>query len=382
MARSAHPLLTGDQLNRATLGRQLLLAPVALDPVAAIERVAGLQAQEPASPYLGLWTRLVDFDPSALERAFRERQVVKATLMRATLHVASAEDYVRLLPAMLPMLRGLTRRERGGLPDAARLDELTEAGLAHAHRPRANPDMRDHLAELAVEYAGDDAWWWVRRSAPFVHVPGDVPWSFGRRPSFVAARTWLAGTAFADEAASLEHMVRRYLAAFGPASVPDLGAWSRLPTGRFRPAIAALDDVGELRRFSDERGRELLDLADSPIPDGDVIAPPRYLPMWDSVLLAHADRTRVIADDHRQVVIAKNGDTLPTFLVDGRVAGLWWAEADGGTTHIVREPFGRIPRTVERELDREGERLAAFVAPFEPAVYARYRTSRARRAPR
>ena len=172
----------------------------------------------------------------------------------------------------------------------------------------------------------------------------------------------------------------RHLGAFGPATAADVSAWSGAPVARLRPAIAALDADGELWHVRDERGRQLVDLVGAVRPDPDVPAPPRLLPMWDNVLLAHADRTRIIGDAERQVVIARNGDTLPTFLLDGRVAGLWWAVADGpGGTRIELEPFGRLAAPDRRALEDEAARLAAFVAPHEPDVYRRYRTSRARR---
>lgn len=378
-----HPLLTAGQLNRAALARQRLLERSEEPLVDAVEGIAGLQAQEPASPYIGLWSRLAGFDAADLDAAFRERRMIKGTYVRATLHAVSRDDYLDVFPAVLPMLRRLTRRERGGGPGEDVLERLAAAALAFADRPRSNVDLRAHVAELADGLEPDDALWWVRRHVPFVHVPSDVPWSFGRRPSLIAARSWLEGDAFAEEAPALEHLVRRYLGAFGPAAAADIAAWSGLPVARIRPAIAAIDERGELRRFSDERGRELLDLEGAPLPDAGVPAPVRFLPMWDSLLLAWADRTRVIGDAHRRVVVGLNGDTLPTFLVDGRVAGLWWAEPgdDQGsvTPRIVLEPFGRLMAGDRRALEREGERLAAFVAPHEPGVFGRYRRSRARR---
>jgi hypothetical protein len=155
-----------------------------------------------------------------------------------------------------------------------------------------------------------------------------------------------------------------------------------LPVGRIRPGIAAVDAAGDLRRFTDERGRELLDLDGAPLPDADAPAPPRLLPMWDSIVLAFADRTRVISDEDRRLVIARNGDTLPIFTVDGIVAGTWWAGAvAGGRTRIVIEPF-RPPlgRAEARALEQDAGRLAALVAPLEPAVYARYQRWRPGRA--
>jgi hypothetical protein len=201
-----------------------------------------------------------------------------------------------------------------------------------------------------------------------------VPWSFGRRPRLAHAPAWLGTDGWPGAAAALERLVRRYLGAFGPATAADLAQWSGLAVARVRPGIAAVEATGDLRRFSDERGRELLDLESAPLPDPDTEAPPRLLPMWDSTVLAFADRTRLIADEDRRVVIARNGDTLPTFTVDGVVAGLWWAELEpGGRTRIVIEPF-RPPlrRADARTLEAEAARLAAVVEPLEPRVYARY----------
>lgn len=378
MRRTQHEVLTGDRLNRATLARQLLLERAGIRPTTAIRRIGGLQAQEPASPYLALWSRLAAFDPASLDGAFRQRRVVKATLMRSTLHVVTQDDYRHLLPATLPMLRGLTRRGQGPEPSAARVQALAEAALEFAGRPRANTELRAHLAGLVDDMSADDALWFVRRHAAWIHAPSDVPWSFGRRPILTGASAWLGEDSFPEEAAALEYLARHYLAAFGPATAADMAAWSGLAIARLRPAVAAIDAAGDLRRYSDERGRELHDLVGAPIPAGDVDAPARLLPMWDSVLLAYADRSRMIGEEHRKLVTARNGDTLPTFLVNGRVAGLWWAEPEGDTSRIVLEPFVRLGREDRRAVEREGERLAEFVGPIEPAVYRRYRTTRAR----
>ena len=221
----------------------------------------------------------------------------------------------------------------------------------------------------------DDVWWLVRRQSTLVHVPDGVPWAFGRRPMMIAADAWLADDGFAEEAAALEHLVRRYLGAFGPATAADISQWAGLSTAALRPAI---DAVAE-RRAIDARGRVLLDVADAPLPDPGTPAPPRLLPMWDSTLLAFEDRTRIVSDEDRARVIARNGDVAPTFLVDGRVAGLWWAVHEGGRTHIELEPFRPLAAADRAALRTEGERLAGFLEPLEPRVYARYRTSGARR---
>jgi hypothetical protein len=376
--RNALPILTRAELNRATLARQLLLDREGLDPVRAIERIGGLQAQEPASPYLALWSRVAGFDAAALDRAVGRRRAVKATLMRSTLHLVSAADYLHLRPALEPVLRGTPVRDRFRDAGVADIEAADEAALAFAAIPRTNAEIHEHLGSLEPSSGlkGEDIWWRVRRHAAFVHVPAEVPWSFGRRPTFVASRSWLRGRSFADEPAATEHLVRRYLGAFGPATTADIAAWSGLAATRIRAALAKMKG---LRRFRDEAGRELVDLARAPRPGGDVHAPPRFLPMWDSVLLAYRDRSRILAEAHRPRVIARNGDVLPTFTVDGEVAGLWWVEPDGSGTRIALEPFGRLGRDVRHALDEEGERLATFYEPLEPGLYTRYRGSRARR---
>ena len=373
-ARAVHSRLTSRQLNRATLARQLLLERSDLDVVDAVERIGGLQAQEPASPHIGLWTRLAGFQPADLDRALAERSVVKGTLMRSTLHVVSAADYLRVWPAVVPLMEGIRRQDRVQPPSPQRLAALQARAAAFTAEPRGLGELRDHLG-ASDGLAPDEVLWWIRRRVAFAHAPSDVAWSFGRRPRLAHALAWLGAddwSASTDDA--LEHLVRRYLGAFGPATAADLSQWSGLAVARVRPGIAAAEASGDLRRFSDERGRELLDLEGSPLPGADTPAPPRLLPMWDSTILAFADRTRLISDEDRRVVVARNGDTLPTFTVDGVVAGLWWAHAEpGGRTRIVIEPFRpplRRPDAVA--LEREGERLAEVVAPLEPAVYSRY----------
>ena len=295
--------------------------------VAATERIGGLQAQEPASPHIGLWTRLAGFEPAELDRAILDRTVVKGTLMRSTLHLVSAADYLHLWPAIVPELDGIRRRDRAQPPSPRRLATLRARAEAFTAEPRGLGELRDHLGP-ADGLAPDEIVWWVRRSVAFAHAPSEVPWSFGRRPRLAHALAWLGADGWPAVADALERLVRRYLGAFGPATAADLAQWSGLAVGKLRPGIAAVDAAGDLRRFSDERGRELLDIDGAPLPDADTPAPPRLLPMWDSTVLAFADRTRLISDADRRVVIARNGDTLPTFTVDGVVAGLWWAEAD------------------------------------------------------
>jgi hypothetical protein len=368
------PTLTAKQLNRATLARQLLLERASLSAIDALERVGGLQAQEPASPYVGLWTRLRRFDSIDLDRAIRERRAVKATLMRATVHLVTTEDYLSLLPAVRPMLQGHNTRHRAPVPD---IEALTQRAIEFAGEPRSMTELREHLAHHADTEA-EAFWWRVRIHAPFVHAPGEVAWSYGRRPLLVGAPAWLRDRPFESEEAGLEHLVRRYLAAFGPATFADMAQWSGLTIARLRPAA---ERIADLEYYRDERGRTLIDLPGAPVPDGDEMAPVRLLPMWDSSLLAYEKRDRILPDAFRKLVIARNGDVLPTFLVDGLVRGLWWVELREGRPRVAFEAFQPVPRMVMAELREEADRLVAFLAPHEPAAFSRYRRSRARVRP-
>jgi Winged helix DNA-binding domain len=338
-------VLSQGELNRALLARQLLLERSPLSPTHALEQVAGLQAQERMPPFVGLWTRLHDFRAEELKAALQRRRAVKGTLMRGTLHVVSARDYRRFLPALLPTIQGMWSsylRDRQPVGD---VDELTRRALAYAAEPRTTKELRAYLG-------GEDQWWRVRRHGAFVHAPNDERWGFPRNPRLVAAEAWMRRP-LASADAGRSHLIRRYLAAFGPASLADVSAWSGIPVAQLRPALQALP----LRRFADVHGRDLFDVRNGPLPDPARPTPPRLLPAFDNLILSHRDRTRVIADDHRRIVI-RGGLVDPVFLVDGFVAGRWQL-ADG---RIELEPFERLTAATERALRREADRLVAFAA--------------------
>jgi hypothetical protein len=370
-AGAAIEVLSDRHLGRATLARQLLLEPADLDVVDAVERIGGLQAQEPASPFIGLWARLAGFDAAELDRAIAERRLVKGTLMRSTVHLVSAADYHAMWPSIAPMLENQRRQDRRVPPPGPTFAKIRRSVKRFAAEPRSLPEIRDHVGEIDGLPA-DEIVWWLRRRHPLIHGPSDGPWSFGRRPLLVDADAWLDPREWLAPNASIEHVVRRYLGAFGPASPADIARWSGLAVRLIRTGIDAVDRVGDLRRFRSAGGRELLDLVGAPLPDEDVPAPPRLLPMWDSTVLAYDDRTRIVSDRDRARIIARNGDTLPTFLVDGMVAGRWWARVDGGRTRIELEPFRKLARADRIALDELGDRLARFVEPREPDVYRRY----------
>lgn len=367
--------LTARALNRATLARQLLLQRATLDPVAATEAVGGLQAQEPASPYIALWTRVAGFEPEGLSQALEARQLVKATLGRSTLHIVSADDYRASLTALLAVTRTRWMNEQRGLPVRRTLPALTEQALEFAATPRTNVELRDYAGTLGEPVPADELWRRIRRFGAFVHVPDGEPWSFGRHPRQVAGRAWMAEPE-PDEATALEHVVRTHLRAFGPSRLADVAQWSGLSVRSLR---SGLDRIADVVTHADACGRELYDLPAAALPDPQEPAPPRLLPMWDETLLAYAERDRVLPETYRKRVIVKGGDVLPAFTIDGYVAGLWWAEADAhDRSRIVFEPFEPLKRSDRAALEAEGEALATLIAGREPEVYRRYRFSKRR----
>lgn len=337
-------ILTLRALNRATLARQLLLERGRLSPVGVIERLVGMQAQWPSAPYVGIWTRTASFRRDALERELARGTVVKATVMRQTLHLVTRRDYALVRAAMsetnVPWETALAKR----LAPVVR--ELASSGPVRT---------ADGLAELARHDLGGltpaRAWRFARAAAHLAHHHETALWQARPEGRFVAL----------DEPAphvpveARAEMIRRYLAAFGPASRRDIGAWSMLHMPEIDASLALLEP---LLRFRDEKGRELLDVRRAPRPGADVPAPVRFLPKWDNVLLGFADRTRILPEEYRRTVIAANGDVAQTFLVDGLVAGRW--TVDGG--RVVVDPFAALPRGAQREVEEEAARLEAFLA--------------------
>lgn len=357
--------LTARQLNRATLGRQLLLRREPLDAVDAVRRVVALQAQEAASPYLALWNRVADFDPADLDAAFADHAVVKASLIRLTLHVVLAEDYPAFHNAMLSSLRASRLHDRryttSGL-SIADADALLPHLLEFVARPRTKAEIESRLAARLGEH-NPRAWWALRMFAPLHHAPTGRPWSFGAPSSFVAART-RPGSEPPDE--SVQRLALRYLEAFGPASVADFAQFTMLRRPVVLQALRALADKVEELEGPD--GATQFDVPGGRLPAEDTPAPPRLLPMWDSILLAYSDRSRVIPPDYRRLVIRQNGDVLPTLLVDGYVAGVW-RPVEGG---IEATAFHRLSDEAWVGLEAEARALVGFLADRDPRVYRRY----------
>jgi hypothetical protein len=350
-ARGSTSLTLAD-LNRTLLARQLLLERRAMPLVRALESVAGLQAQDPVAPLVGLQSRVEGFDAGDLTRGLHRRSVVRGTLMRGTVHLVSARDYLRLEPAVAPLVRDLHRqylRGRPEMPDAA-VAELTRAALEMAEQPVSTAALRERF--------GEDGWWRIRRAGRFLYAPVDGPrGGFGRSAVFVSADAWL-GASFADEDDALAHLVRRGLAGFGPLTLADLAAWSGLAVARLRPVVESL----RLVRRRDDRDRELLDVPRRPVVGGDVPAPPRLLAPFDNTILSHADRTRVIDDDARRTVV-RGGIVDAVFLLDGFVRGRWKIVRAKRSSELVLEAFAPIPRAHARALRDEADRTLAFAEP-------------------
>jgi hypothetical protein len=357
--------LTPRGLNRATLARQMLLEREPLGVVESFGRVMAVQAQEPPSPYLALWNRLADFDAEELDRAFASQAVVKTQLMRVTLHAVAAVDYPAFHEAVQPLLRAARLHDRRFADEGLSIDEairLIPDLVEFTATPRRNADVEAWLTERYGE-PRPRIWWALRQVGPFVHAPTGGPWSFGPRPAFLAAADQARPR---DGAASVRHLVRRYLEGFGPATMPDIAQFATMYRPPVKEALESLAD--ELVRHEGPGGATLWDLPDGLLPAEDSPAPPRLMAMWDSTLLAYADRSRIIPSEYRPLVIRTNGDTLPTLLVDGYVAGVW-RPVDGG---IEVTAFHDLPADVWNGVKTEAQRLTAFLADRDPNVYSRY----------
>jgi hypothetical protein len=313
-----------------------------------LERMAGLQAQYAPSMYVGLWSRLEDFERQQLDRALERRSVVQGTLMRSTIHLVSARDYWPFAVAIRRGRREVWLRGREG-----RVNEAQLRAAVKKARPllAKGPVRRAELAAVAGDATminGLNVW------LDLIRVPPSGTWEQRRADLFTTAADWVGKPEMSLREAQ-DHLVRSYLRGFGPATTRELADWAGLPLDEVAPAMRRQ----RLRRFHSEDGEELIDLPRAPLPDPETPAPVRLLPVWDATMLVHARRTGVLPEEHRpRVFNVRTPHSVNTFLVDGRVAGTWKHERD----RIRVEPFGRLPKAVRRELDDEAERLAAFHA--------------------
>jgi hypothetical protein len=347
------------ELNRTTLRRQLLLQRSDVSAVKAIERLVGVQAQLARPPFVGLWSRLDRFDRAELTKAIEQRTVVKATLLRGTLHLLTARDYLSFRATFQATLSNA-------------LDDVLKAKGAHVDVPRLVDAARDFMhaaprsfAEITtlltgLEPDGDPGAmrYAVRTHLPMIQVPIDTAWGYPGNPRFALAEDWLDIPVPTTDGQHAE-LVKRYLAAFGPATVKDVETWSYLPS--LQPAFDTL--APELVRYRDERGRTLFDLPGLPIEPEDAPAPLRFLPEFDNLLLAHQDRTRVVPKAARGKVFLPGLRVAATVLVDGFVAATWTTERVKQAVTLTVAPLAPVNAAVQAELMAEGDRLVRFVEP-------------------
>jgi len=334
------------ELNRATLARQLLLERAGGDVVEAVGRLGALQAQEPRPPFVALWSRLEGFAADDLNAAIAAKTLVRGTLMRGTVHVARAEDFLAWQPLLAPFgveaMRTLLGARIAGVDVDAIVADARE--LFADGRALSAKQLRDELAARHPDADVRAVAAISRYSLPLVRVPEGGRWGFKPTSPFTDAHAWLGRDPVA--APDLDALVRAYLAAFGPATPRDAAQWLG---GDVR---AGFEQDGLLRLGS------YYDLPDAPRPGADAEAPVRFLADFDSLVLAHADRSRVIADEHRKALTTKNPRVRATVLVDGMVAGFWTIERK----RVVVEPLRQLRAAERRAVDAEAERLAAFAA--------------------
>ena len=342
-------------LNRALLARQFLLRRDTRPVTDVLDDLVGLQAQAPLAPYVALWSRLRDFDPTELSTAIEERRAVRTTLMRVTIHLVNARDALALRPFVQPVCEQVFAssgfaRDADGID----LDELLARARALVEeRPRTRVELSRELAERFAHREPASLAYAFAFLEPLVHVPPRGLWSESGPTALTTVASWLGRSP--DPVASPEDVVVRYLAAFGPATVADVAKWSRV--SGLRAVVESLRP--RLRTFRDEARRELFDVPGAPIPDPDTPAAPRFLPEYDNVLLSHADRTRIIPPGSPRLPLpAGNGARTGTFLVDGFLRGTWRLE-DGD---LRLEPFTPLTKRAAADLDDEAERLRAFLA--------------------
>jgi len=360
-----HPTLSLRALNRATLDRQLLLRRHEMPARQAVRHLGGLQAQAPLAPFVGLWTRLAGFTPDELSGLLSERTLVRAPIMRATVHLVDAADFVAFRPLFGPLMAAGLRSNYARTLTGVDLDALTAqaAGLL-AKRPLTRAQLARELAATWPEAEPLSLAYAATYLVPLVQVPPRGIWGKNAQATWTTAESWLAGdlVAPADAGSPVDRLVLRYLAAFGPATVADIQTWSGLT--RLREVTDRLD----LRTYRGPDGAELLDLPDTELPDEDTPAPPRFLPEFDNLLLSHADRSRVIPHSHPVPLWPGTGATQGTLLIDGAWDATWKITPEA----LTITPFRPLTAEEESAITQEAAKLLALTCPETPTRPIRF----------
>lgn len=360
------PVLTRRQLNRATLARQMLLERVDATALDTIRFLVGLQAQEPPDPYIGLWSRLNRFETGELESLILGRSVMRLVVQRGTVHAVTADDCLLLRPLAQPILTQQlhSHSDYRGRFDGVDLDDVMAfARGVLSEQPRTTSQLREAIAGRFPQHHAPALAFACRNLLPFIQVPPRGLWATPGQVVGTTAEAWIGRPLEANP--SVDDVMMRYVAAFGPATVQDAATWSRY-TG-LREVFDRLRL--RLRTFSDDDGREYFDVPDGPLPDENTPAPVRFLPQYDNVLLSHADRSRFSAGDDYPSIWMNTTGFLGNVLVDGTLAGMWRFDQPTRVVQRARTP-GRLTITT-RPLSRqntaavtdEGHRFTEFVSP-------------------
>lgn len=352
--------LSNRQLNRSFLARQLLLERQRRPAANVIEHLAGMQSQIPRDPFIGLWSRIEGVGNSELDRLMLDRETVRIVAMRGTIHLLTTRDACRLRPAMQAMLEKTFTGSATYAPNLAGLDldEIAEAGRRLVEeRPLTGKQIGAGLAEMWPGRDPSSLSNAVRTFLPLVQVTPRGVWGKSQQPTLTTIEAWTGKPM--DRYRPPDEAILRYLAAFGPATVVDIQAWSGLSglrdhVERLRPQLVT---------YRDERDRELFDVPEAPFPDPHTPAPVRFLPGFENALLSHSDRARIISDEQRSRMWKVNGLVDASFLVDGHVAGTWKVTRAKGEAVLEIAPFGALRRTDQEALEVEGQRLLAFLEP-------------------
>ena len=336
-------VLSTRQLNRALLARQMLLERATAAIPRVLERMGGLQAQYAPAIYIGLWSRMEGLERAQVTAALERRLIVQGTMMRSTIHVVSARDYWPLMVATDEARRQWFARVYRGPHNEA---DFAVASATVKNLLASGPQPRSVL----VDAVGNDLWAGIHLDT--VRVPPSGTWERRRADLYALAEQWITPTGIAKEGA-LDLLIRRYLGGFGPAVATDIATWAGMHVDEILQTLERMD----LRRFRAEDGKEMVDVKGMPLPDADIAAPVRFLHVWDAILLVHARRKAVIAEEHRPIIFnTKLPPSTPTFMVDGAIAGTWKYEEG----RVQLTPFNPIPKRWKRELEEEAKALAAF----------------------
>jgi DNA glycosylase AlkZ-like len=353
-------------LNRALLERQMLLRRRRVEALDAVERLVGMQAQVPRDPYVALWSRLDRFRHERLAQPISDRRAVRMGFLRATLHLVTARDALTLRPIIEPVAQRTLYSQSpfGRALAGVDVDELKAfAGRLLEEQPRTRAELIPFLGERWPGHDAGQLSYATMYLLPLVQVTPRGIWGQTGRSAFTTVEHWLGRSV--EPETEPDEMVMRYLAAFGPATPADARAWSglagmRMVLERLRP---------RLRTFRDERGRELFDTLDAPLPDPDTTAPVRFLPEYDNILLGHDDRSRIVSPGVTPWTEVGWGSVL----VDGFGSARWKMERDRETATLLVEPFGKLPRAARAEVAEEGARLLTFLAPDAGSADVRFR---------